>query len=164
MFEYRDGGLYRRFGGGGRAAGSRAGGPHKEGYRVINLDGVPRLEHRLIWTYHFGPPTGDLDHVNGDRTDNRIENLRECTQTQNNANSALRADSTSGHKGVSYRRAKKVWRAYITTDGRQRTLGHFPTRDAAIAAYRAAALAQFGSFAEFRRGSDPTAAASAARP
>lgn len=88
-----------------------------------------------------------VDHVNRNGLDNRRANLRVCTKAQNTMNQKLRADNSSGYKGV--RLFKKVgkWRACITIDGREKSLGLFFTPEEAKGAYERAALEYFGKFA-----------------
>lgn len=78
-------------------AGSEAGYLHKTmGYNIIEIDGVKFYAHRLVWLYHYGVwPAGVIDHVNGDKTDNRIDNIRDVSQRTNLENQAKykRADA-----------------------------------------------------------------------
>src|SRR5687768_770720 len=90
--------LYRKRRG-RRSAGLEAGSIVK-GYRLISL-GKQYSAHRLAWLYVYGEwPAGDLDHINCVRDDNRIANLREATDSQNNANRTLAPKNSSGFKGV----------------------------------------------------------------
>ena len=126
-------------------AGSRAGSRHPDGYRKIAIDRCRYTEQRLAWFYVRGEwPDGHLDHKNCRRDDNRIENLRRATPSQNKANSPLRADNPSGFKGV-YRRGRR-WQAGIRR-GRLIHLGYFATAQGAAAAYDKAAKRLFGKFA-----------------
>lgn len=125
----------------GRGRKKRAGNINNTGYRRISVGRMSYLAHRLAWFITYGYwPKGLLDHVNGDRDDNRIANLRECNRAQNMANSCKRSDNSSGFKGVS--RDGDGWRAYINT----RYLGHFSSIEEAHAAYCAAAREHFGEF------------------
>jgi len=91
------------------------------------------MAHRLAWALHNGEwPSKQIDHIDGDRANNRISNLREATQSQQIMNSKLRSDNTSGIKGVQQR--KYGWTAYIAVDGKSTYLGHFDTKAKAIAA------------------------------
>lgn len=130
-----------------RFRGRRAG-CHKFGYRVIRIDGTAYFAHRLAWLHVFGRWPGDvLDHVNGDKADNRICNLREATPGQNAVNSKARA-SASGIKGV-YRAAKAVgkWRAEFRANGKFYFLGEFWTKDEAARVYAEAFRSVHGEFA-----------------
>ncbi|MCI0598731.1 MAG: HNH endonuclease [Beijerinckiaceae bacterium] len=90
-------------------------------------------------------PIAQIDHINGDRADNRFLNLREATRTENAWNAKLRSDSHSGFKGV--RRHKRRWCAYIKVSGKQKHLGSFATPEEAHDAYCRAAREHHGQFA-----------------
>lgn len=104
--------------------------------------------HRLI----LRPAKGlEVDHVNGDRLDNRRANLRLCTMNENHFNLGRRADNRSGFKGVSrcVRNGRMRWQAHIHARGRHFVLGRFDTPEAAHEAYKAAAVKLHGEFANF---------------
>ena len=110
------------------------------GYRQIMVNKRKHSAHRLAWLYSYGRwPQQQLDHVNGDRADNRLSNLREASPAQNNANKS--ACNSTGFKGVS--RSGRSW--YATFRGK--CIGKFATAEDAGAAYAAAATAYFGAFA-----------------
>lgn len=117
--------------------GSIAGGISKShGYGVIRLDGTLHLSHRIIWLYVYGvPPVENIDHINGCRTDNRILNLRECSQVENARNQKLRSTNTSGYKGVSWDSKANQWAAKGMLEGKQNHLGYFNTPEEASLAY-----------------------------
>lgn len=107
----------------------------RNSYHGIRIDRALILVHRLIWVLHYGEwPKGELDHINGDKFDNRIENLRDCTKSENMRNQKLRSDSTSGFPGVHFCKDKKnkPWVARIGMNRRWKTLGYFATREEAI--------------------------------
>lgn len=86
---------------------------HK-GYLRTQVAGKPVLCHRLAWLMHYGSwPQGEIDHINGDRQDNRISNLRVCTHQQNNHNQPLRKTNTSGVKGVYWHAKQRKWRGQV---------------------------------------------------
>ena len=118
-------------------------------YLLIWIDGFLYRAHRLAWFYVYGRwPAEGIDHINGDPLDNRIANLRECTQQQNNGNhKALNPLNTSGYRGVTWKRDKRKWKAYININNRQTHLGYFDSAEQAYEAYCAAAVAHFGEFA-----------------
>lgn len=133
-------------------AGERAGGPHSRGYRRISVDGVRYFEHRLAWFYVNGSwPEHEIDHINCDKADNRICNLRAATPQQNSRNCPTRPHNKTGLKGVHFYGSKpttKPWRARIHIDkGVVKTLGYFATKEEAHAAYVAASEKYHGEFA-----------------
>lgn len=124
----------------GDAAGSRS----VRGYHFLFLRGRRYRAHRLAFLYMTGEwPSQLVDHVNGDPSDNRWCNLRLATKAQNRTNSRVSKNSLSGIKGVSQKGNR--WRARL---GGRRYLGSFATKDAARAAYEAAAIEAYG---EYRR-------------
>jgi len=125
-----------------------AGSKDRDGYILIRVEKVLLRAHRLAWQYVYGAaPAVELDHVNGVPSDNRIENLRLASRSQNIANSRRWRTNTSGAKGVYWCRQQQKWRARITVDRRSRHLGHFENIADAQAAYMAAAERAFGEFA-----------------
>lgn len=104
--------------------------------------------HRVIWALVYGAwPTMEIDHINADKTDNRLVNLREANKSENGRNRELQANNTSGFKGVVWNRSRNRWHARITHQGRRRDLGYFHTETDAAKAYDAAAREHHGSFA-----------------
>nr|WP_175479900.1 HNH endonuclease signature motif containing protein [Paracoccus homiensis] len=94
--------------------------------------------HRVAWAVIHGRwPNGEIDHINGDRSDNRLANLREVTKRENHRNMAIRSDNTSGVTGVYWAREKGKWAAYIKAD-KMVALGRYDTFAEAVAARRAA--------------------------
>ena len=115
------------------------------GYRVIHIDNARYVAHRLVWLYVYGVwPTNDLDHINQNKSDNRLSNLREATRKQNMQNVSIHKHNSSGFKGVSWMASRNKWRAYIFISYTQRHLGTFNTLDEAVQA-RALAEKQFHS-------------------
>lgn len=135
---------YRR-GSGSIKAGKKAGTLGSDGYWQISFRGFFFKAHRIAWALHYGRwPSPRLDHINLDKIDNRISNLREATTSQNRANSLV-CGSKSGLRGVfliTDRPLRKPWGARI----KSRHLGYFSTAEEAAAAYQKAALATFGDF------------------
>lgn len=129
--------------------GSMVGVPSTGGYRAVYVPGAGQFtEHRLVWLYVYGHfPPDDIDHINGDRTDNRINNLRLATRSQNNMNARKRTVNKSGFKGVSWHSGAHKWRATIMLDRHQTHLGFYDAPELAHAAYVAAAQKHFGDFA-----------------
>lgn len=131
-----------------RFAGTMAGTINAAGYVTITIDRVRYTGHRLAWLYVHGAwPPHQIDHINGDRADNRIANLRPATNTENARNATIGKNNTSGFKGVSFHKKAGKWSASICVDRRTRHLGLFETPEAAHEAYVAAAELAFGQFA-----------------
>lgn len=119
-----------------------------QGYRMIAVDRHTYRAARLAWLYVYGNPVPEyVDHRNGVRTDDRIDNLRSSTNSQNCANSGARKHNTSGFKGVSWDAEAGKWKAKISVNYKQMNLGRFTTKEEAAAAYESAAHAAFGEFA-----------------
>lgn len=132
--------------------GTIAGYINTHGYRVLSLavGGIKKRypAHRLIWLHVYGHlPDQWVDHVNGDKDDNRLSNLREATPAQNNANKRAGKDNTSGVKGVSFCRTRNKWAASICSNGHRRNLGRFKTKEEARIVYREAAKKYHREFA-----------------
>jgi hypothetical protein len=119
-----------------------------DGYWKIGVDGRSYLAHRLAWLHVYGHwPEHQIDHIDGNRANNRIENLRVATHSQNMHNSGSRRNNTSGLKGVDWYEPTHKWRARIWVDGKQLYLGHFDDKESAYAARNEAAIALHGAFA-----------------
>jgi hypothetical protein len=115
------------------------------GFRVLTRR---YLSHRLAWFYVHGEwPQSDMDHVNGDRTDNRLCNLRLATKSQNMANTETQVNNTSGHRGVIFDKVNKKWMAYMQQHGKFINLGRFVVKEEAIAVRAQAFASAFGKFA-----------------
>ena len=119
-------------------AGAVAGYVGNDGYVRIRASGTRFLAHRLAWFYVHGTwPTGEIDHINGDRSDNRIANLRDVSRLTNRQNMRrAQADNRSGLLGVSL--ANNRCKASIRSGGKNHHLGYFASPEAAHAAYVAA--------------------------
>ena len=123
----------------GAGAGSVAGCVEPSGYRRIMVDYKRYHAHSLAWLFIYGHwPKDQMDHKNGIRDDNRIENLREATCSENGQNRKMNVSSTSGLIGVTFHRRDKKWQACIMINSRSHHLGYFADKHAAHAAYLAA--------------------------
>lgn len=131
----------------GVRVGARTGCVNAVGYVVIGLNKKIYTAHRLAWLYMTGEwPAETIDHANRDRKDNRWANLRAATYSQNNANTGLRCNNSSGVTGVSFNKAKRLWRAYIGHGGRQKFVGYYKSAEEAAAARARAEKLHFGEF------------------
>ena len=115
-------------------------------YRQIGVDGTNYKAHRLAWLYvHNKWPSDEIDHIDGDGSNNRIANLREATRAENSRNAPKRRNNTSGYKGVWLNHGR--WSANIWTSGRKISLGTYDTPEQAHAAYAEAAKKLHDKFA-----------------
>lgn len=122
--------ISRRKASAGSKAGTRWQPPHD--YVAIGIDRKIYLAHRLAWLYMTGEWSQiDVDHINGDRSDNRWVNLREAVRWQNLANSKLSATNKSGFKGVCFDKSRGLWLATISVAGVHYNLGRYATAEEA---------------------------------
>jgi hypothetical protein len=132
-------------------AGSVAGYTHnKMGYVFVSVDGVAYTAHRLAFFYMTGKwPEAQVDHIDMDRANNRFSNLRLANNAQNNQNRRKQSNNTTGYKGVFFdkRGSKKKWYSRLQVSGEYKSLGYFSTAEEAHEAYRVAAEAYHGKFA-----------------
>lgn len=127
-------------------AGKNAGTLHSLGYVQVAVDKGLYKAHRLMWFYVYGKWPKELDHINRNKSDNRIVNLREVTHSQNSANTGIRKNNTSGLTGVRFRADRKKWVARSTDNGKMLHLGHFATAESAFSAYRKHAKQKYGQY------------------
>lgn len=105
------------------------------GYRISCIGGKMLRAHRVAWAIYYGEwPDGMLDHVNGDRADNRIANLRIVDFVENGRNARISSANRSGQTGVWWRKANKKWEAVIKAEGRRISLGLFDLYPDAVTA------------------------------
>jgi hypothetical protein len=130
-------------------ANKQAGSLNKKGYLQVRLFGRNYQAHRVIWLLVTGRwPSGfDIDHSDTVRSNNRLDNLRLATNSQNRANSKKPSNNTSGFKGVHFSKVVDRYVASISVNGRTHHLGCYGTPEAAHAAYLNAAEWHFGPFA-----------------
>ena len=136
LFEYRDGKLYWKETIGRRVpVGHEAGRAHYiTGRRSVGIRGKKYPNHRIIFLMHHGYMPEQIDHIDNDCTNNRIENLRAATHAQNMANRGMFNNNRSGHKGVSWNKNAQKWCARIGIDGKSIHLGLFDLISDAAAA------------------------------
>lgn len=115
----------------------RVGYVHPSGHRYVMVDNEVYSEHRLVWFYNHGKwPEHDIDHINGDPSDNRIENLRDVPAAINMQNERKpRKNNTSGFLGVHFKKKLQKYGAGITVRRKRVHLGYFDTPQEAYAAY-----------------------------
>jgi hypothetical protein len=119
------------------------------GYRRIKINGKRYKEHRLIFLWHYGFMPKFTDHIDSNRTNNKLSNLRDANSFQNAWNSITPKNNTSGFKGVSWHKHKQKWSANIRVFDKLKYLGNYKTPELAHEAYKKAALELHGEFARF---------------
>lgn len=122
------------------APGSIAGSIDHEGYVIVALEGVRYRAHRIIIAMVYGLFPDQVDHVDGDRSNNRIKNLRLVNNQQNSMNQKIRRNNTSGVMGVCWHKRYGKWVAHIRVDGKSKYLGAFDVLEDASAARRSAEI------------------------
>ena len=136
LFTYNDGRLYWNVRKSDRIRiGDEVGTKCSDGRINVKLDGKNYRLHRLIFLYHHGYLPNIIDHIDGNNTNNIIENLRPATVKQNGQNRSKQKNNTSGHKGVYFHKSTQKWVAYCDED----SLGYYDTSDEAaekVSSYR----------------------------
>lgn len=127
----------------GKVAGNNLG----DGYRILMYKNKNYLVHRLVWILKTGSDTAmEIDHIDGNKSNNTMENLREATRPQNCVNTRVSSKSKTGIKGVSYETASGKYKAQININGKQKFLGYFSTAHEAKRVYDDKARTLHGEF------------------
>ena len=146
-----------------KRASVAAGGVNKTRYAEASVDGHKHRVHRLVWLYMTGAwPTGQIDHINRDRLDNRWANLRDVSPKGNIENQARKARTDTGLRGIRKRSIDRSYCVDITQNRRLLSLGTFDDLEMAKAARRAAELSLHSCSPEHQRPTDPTSRSGAA--
>lgn len=125
--------------------GDATGCPNGDGYLLISVQSRLYQAHRLAWLYVYGEwPEDQIDHINRNRSDNRIANLRDVSHKQNGQNAGKYSHNTSGHTGVSWHKQSSKWRATIKHNQKKIHLGYFENLEDAVAARKAGELKYWG--------------------
>ena len=143
IFNYKDGELFRIST--QTQAGKRI---DNDGYRRTWFNGKQHRTHRLIFAYHYGFLPKFIDHIDGDKTNNCIENLRNATISQNNQNAKIRKDNTSGSKNVYWEKRSKSWVVRITANKQEIHIGKYKNINDAILSAQKARNKYHGQFAK----------------
>lgn len=151
LFEVSGPDLIARLSRGCVRSGSVCGYKRKDGYIRVKVDGALVMAHRVIWKMRHGDEPRFIDHINGVRSDNRPENLRAVTSSDNKSNESLRVDSSSGFIGVTWhtptnptKRAK--WVAKIAKDGNEKHIGYYDELKDAVLSYNSECLKLHGDY------------------
>jgi hypothetical protein len=121
-FDYKDGKIYRK-------NGNLAGNMLKNGYGLVSVKGKRIGIHRVIYAMHHGFMPEIVDHIDGNPSNNNIQNLRPATKSQNGMNQKLSAKNTSGYKGVSWN--GHSWRVCVYKGGKKITVGTYKDKEVA---------------------------------
>ena len=120
-------------------AGNEAGSMDKNGYSIIEINRKRYKAHRIAWLLTYGSwPEDKIDHINGNKKDNRLENLRDVSLIENARNKKIYKNNTSGTLGVSFDKRGQNYLARIMVNGKSKHLGYFKNKEEAIAARAAA--------------------------
>ena len=116
----------------GASKGRQAGTINGLGYRQIMMDGITYLAHRIAWLIATGRhPVDQIDHINGEKSDNRIANLREASCSENLRNIKISAVNTSGMKGVSLEKSRGRFQGQVRLNGVRHRTARFHTAEEA---------------------------------
>lgn len=129
LFIYKEGNLYWKNNRGKIKKDSIAGTIHSSGYLQIQINKKLYLAHRLIYLYHHGSLPKYIDHIDGSRLNNSIENLRPATRSENGYNSKISVKNTSGIKGVSWYASLKKWRVRLWINKKSKSFGLYDDID-----------------------------------
>lgn len=148
LFDYKDGILYRKVSLSPRTkVGDLAGFKKDTGYIYASVNGSVVGVHRIIYLMHFGYLPKMVDHIDMNRSNNCISNLREATHAENQRNTTLKRSNTSGIKGVSWCKAMKNWTAQICVNRRTINLGFYGDKEFARSIVESARQKFHGEFA-----------------
>lgn len=150
LFEYNDGILYwkkKAWKTGPDLTGCIAGAINGNGYSHVMINGKIMLQHRIVFLIHKGYIPKYIDHVDRNRLNNKIENLREVTARQNQANRSLGKNNSSGYLGVSFEKQTKKFAATSRLNGKKINLGRYSTAKQASEVYNNWAIKTFKEFA-----------------
>ena len=142
LWSYKDGNLYWK------KDGKIAGYLHKSGYEYVHLKEKTYRVHRIIFLICTGYLPCAIDHINGNKEDNRIENLRPANNTQNQHNTTKRKTNKSGYKNIFWEKARGKWRVeFRIGNGKSKVVGRFINLDDAIKAANEKTIFYHGDFA-----------------
>jgi hypothetical protein len=116
---------------------------HLTGNGYVKSDSIQKMLHRYVVK---ALPNEQVDHIDGNPLNNTKANLRICHQMQNTWNSRMPSNNTSGVKGVSFSKVANKWHAYITYSKKRINIGHFASKEDAIAARKVAEETYFGNY------------------
>lgn len=125
-------------------SGQIAGCLRPDGYVFTQINKRRYMNHRLAWFYVHGVwPSDEIDHIDGNRSNNKLSNLRVATSKQNKENTPIRSNNTSGHKGVHWDKSRQKWMAFVVHNQKFLNLGRFDDVNDAVTAAKQARDALF---------------------
>lgn len=131
-----------------RHAGKKTGNRHVNGFIYLIINSRKYMAHRIAWLYFYGEmPKLEIDHIDGNNSNNIISNLRQATRSENERNKGISSRNTSKFKGVCWNKNRSKWESYITVNRKQIYLGLFSDIDDAVFAYKEASKKYHGKFA-----------------
>lgn len=154
LFKTEGADLVRRVSRGNSPEGAVVGKLRSDGYRRVWVDGVHALIHRVVWKMHTGEePPKYLDHIDGDRANNRFSNLREADHSKNMWNQECRSSNTSGFVGIKWydyksSRQRACWNASLGVGGKNKNIGYFDRIEDALSAYEKAVIEHHGEYGQ----------------
>lgn len=126
LFDYKDAELIWKFTLSSKGKkGNSAGSIRLDGYKKVGISGKTYLIHRLIYMLHYGNMPDYVDHINGNRADNRIENLRAATKSQNCQNQKIPSNNKSGIKNVCWNKRLNKWCVQLKVKNKTLNIGYF---------------------------------------
>lgn len=146
-YDKETGKLYRKAPRKSVNVGDEVGHDNGRGYLRVSINGKSYRVHRIVFLMHKGYYPAVLDHIDGNSHNNRIENLRPASRSQNQHNSKLAKNNTSGYKGVSYNKRANKFTAIVAHNNKSIFLGYYNTPEEANKVVRAAREELHGSFA-----------------
>ena len=148
LFEYRDGVLYWKVKPSKKVLiGDKAGNKREDGYCLTMTAGKRYLNHRLIFLMHHGCLPQFIDHIDGNPSNNKIENLRAAKSTQNQHNRKLGKDNISSLKNVGWHAKRKKWEVKVRVNNKRKHIGYFEDLELAALVAQEARNKYHGEFA-----------------
>jgi hypothetical protein len=147
LFDYSDGKLFWKVNLTTRNYIGREAGSPAHGYKTVMVNGRNWRIHRLVYLMHYGYLPDVIDHINGDRSDNRIENLRDAGTVGNARNARMRSNNRTGVKGVSWDKNRDKWVVRVKANGRinQKYVSDFNTAAKVAAGMRQALHGEYAN-------------------
>jgi hypothetical protein len=128
--------------------GKEAGSIHPTGYRYVTWLNKSHKVHRLIFLLEHGYLPSEIDHINNDRLDNRLENLRPASRSENQCNRFLLSSNSSGYQGVNWHKHAKSWYVRVMKNGKSHIIGYYKDLELAGLVSQEARILYHGKFAK----------------